>query len=271
MINLKFGLFWSGGKLSYLRYLTFVSLRKYHPDATIELYVSKNFTKDGFRWQDEEQDFQTNDCEQYVDLEDLKGLNVDVKDIDIFDKYPPNFQSDLFRWWWIKKNGGFYLDTDQIVLKSFKGLDRDCNFIYSAYVAPSCGLYTPVGVVGGTKDSEIVQWINDLLPQYIELNNYNSAGPFMLKSMIGSRKWNDKMYNTPSEMFYPVPDSCMVGVLYRANGNIGRFMDELYKSYAIHWFGGSKLSQEFNKGYTKEKAKSSLDVISCILRDRRII
>ena len=84
MIDLKFGLFWSGADMSYLRYLTFASLRKFHPNSTIELYISEGYTTDGFNWNVEKQDFQTNDFAQTVELGKLKDIGVDVKNIDLF-------------------------------------------------------------------------------------------------------------------------------------------------------------------------------------------
>jgi len=76
MIPLKFGLFWSGSKMSYLRYLTFLTLRHHHKDAEIELYISNRSKKDGFIWRDEEQDFQTYNGDCYLDK--LKELNVKI-------------------------------------------------------------------------------------------------------------------------------------------------------------------------------------------------
>lgn len=271
MIDLKFGLFWAGSKLSYLRYLTFLSLRKFHPDSVIELYISEGFKSDGFRWNNERQDFQTAEFDQTVELSELESIGVDIKEINLFKDYLPNFQSDFFRWWWVKNNGGFYLDTDQIILKSFDSLNRDCDFMYSAYQAPSCGIYTPVGVIGGTKDSEIVSWINDILPKYYEPNNYNSLGPFMLRSVIGSRKWKDKLYNTGSKLFYPALDSCFVPALYCNMPETENLVARINDAYALHWYGGHKASQAFNKIYTEDKAKSSLDLISCTLREKAII
>ena len=271
MIDLKFGLFWTGGKLSYLRYLTFVSLRKYHPDATIELYVSDEWSKSGYSWGCEKQDFEEpSNGKDYMSA--LKDLNVDIIKVNIFSKYPPNYQSDFFRWWWLKKNGGFYLDTDQIVLKSFEDIDRDCDFIYSAYIAPSCGFYTPVGVIGSTKDAEIVQWINDMLPKYYDPRDYNSLGPFMLRSVVKTRKWRDKLYNTPSQMFYPILDSCYVGVLYGDSHSAAESaLKNVEKAYALHWYGGHPESQRFNKSFNEEKAQTSLCLLAGVLRNKRII
>ena len=105
MIDVKFGLFWSGGEISYLRYLTFLSLRKFHPNATIELHISDKFAKDGYKWGCEKQDFEAPEFDQVMSVESLEDIGIEVKEIDLFSKYPPNYQSEFFRWWWIKENG----------------------------------------------------------------------------------------------------------------------------------------------------------------------
>ena len=265
MIDLNFGLWWSGSKLSYLRYLTFKTLRHFHPDSRIELFVSDKFKNNGYQWGAEKQDFETPNVTEKNYIDNLKDLDVDVKYVDWFPQYTPNFQSDLFRWWYLKNFGGFYMDTDQIILKSFEGLELDYNFIYSGYKARSCGYYTPVGVLGATRDSKIVDYIFKNLTKFIDVNNYNSAGPFMFRQVIGLRAWKDKIFNTPSHYFYPIDDSFKVVDIYN-----GKFTAPI-ESFATHWYGGHPESQGFNKKYTEEFARESSDSISVFLRDKGII
>jgi hypothetical protein len=262
MIDLKFGLFWSGSKLSYLRYLTFKSLRHYHPDAEVELYTTDKFKKDGYKWNIERQDFELED-EGKNYMEDLSDLGVKIYSGRCFEDYAPNYQSDFFRWWWLSNNSGFYLDTDQIILRSFETLPRDSQLIYSGYKAKSCGYYTPVGVIGADKP-KIVDTINKLLPQFYVAENYNSLGPFMFKHILEINKW-DGLENVPSHYFYPLPESYMMSEAYQGDFTLAE------DSYAFHWFGGLPLSQKFNTLYDEEVAKRSKDTISRTLRDRGII
>ena len=264
MIPLKFGLFWSGAPLSYLRYLTFKTLRYWHPESEIELYVSKTFKKDGFKWRDEKQDFEHPEQIDKDYLGELKSLNVKIIEGNFFSQYPSNYQSDLFRWHWLLNNSGFYLDTDQIILKSFETLPLDNNLIYSAYSAQSCGFYSPVGVIGAD-NSEMVNWIHELLPQFYVKDNYNSMGPFMFRAILGSRPWKDKMFNAPSNYFYPIPESQYVGAVYSGDFKIPE------ESFAIHEFMGHPLSQEFNRKYTEGFARTGKDTVSKYLREKGLI
>ena len=253
MIPLKFGLFWSGTKLSYLRYLTFVSLRKHHPSAEIELYISNSHSKD-VTWRSEKQDFQDG-VETQDFIEGLPDLGIKVVEADMFPTYAPNYQSDLFRWWWLYNNGGFYLDTDQIILKSFNTLPLDMDFIYSTYRAQSCGIYSPVGVIGSAKECPIVKDIMDEMTELYKPSDYNSLGPFMFRNLFMKHKdkWEkeNKMFNALPNAFYPVSESHMVKSIYESDIHIAN------ESYALHWFGGSPMSQEFNRKFTMAYASEN--------------
>jgi len=266
MIPIEFGLWWSGSKLSYLRYLTFKTLRHFHPDAQIILYVGSKSKKDGYKWNVEQQDFESSDITRDY-LGQLKDLNVEVIKVDWFSQYPSNYQSDFFRYWFLQ-SGGFYLDCDQIILKSFESLPRDCrncDFIYSGYKAATCGYYTPVGLLGASGKSKLVRYMMQVLPKVIDLNNYNSAGPFALRDVLQSTKLEDKLFNAPSKYFYPVPESIYVNNIYD-----GAFVVP-EESISIHWFGGAPLSQDFNKKYDEKFAKTSNDTISKFLREKELI
>lgn len=270
MIPLRFGLFHSGGKMSYLRYLTFKSLRHFHPDSKIELYVTDEFKTDNYNWNREQQDFEHNsDGNNY--LSKLSELGVDVipiwEDLKI-DQYAPNYQSDFFRWRYLKEGGGFYLDTDQIILKSFSELPLDNYFLYTKYSNPQCGMYTPVGVLGANEDSKIIEAMQRNIEKLYNPNNYNCIGPSLFLAVINHFEKNgftEEVENLPSYVWYPVYNSDEVGKLIAGKFNLHP------NSVACHWFGGHPFSQKFNKAYTEEFAQKSDDTMSVFLRDNNII
>lgn len=256
-IPLQFGLFWSGSNLSYLRYLTFKTLRNFHPDSKISLFTSNKFKKDGYSWANEKQDFETNVSTDCMDM--LSDLDVEISEMEDFGQYPPNFQSDFFRWWFLQKYGGFYLDTDQIILKSFEGLPLYKNLIYSAY-----GPYYPVGVIGASTESRVVKRVNKVISNHYNPNDYNSLGPWMFRDVMQGMK-NKEGYNAPPHIFYPINFSYDVNKIYSGKFEIPS------GSRALHWFGGHPLSQKVNKIYNEEYAKTSNDTISRWLRENDIV
>lgn len=257
-IPIKFGLFWSGSKLSFLRFLTFLSIRMHHPNSKIELYVAKKNFSD-INWGTESQDFQKKiDGECF--LGDLPGIGVNVIESDIFPTYPPNYQSDLFRWWWLSQNGGFYMDTDQIVLKPFDSLPLHADLIFSSYRSKTCGIYSPVGVLGSKKFSPITDYVKNVIMDYYDPSDYNSIGPFMFTKILSEKanEWakNFTLFNSPPNFFYPIQESIHINGVFTGSGFLSS------DSYALHWFGGSKVSQEFNLRFNQKYAIENNDLIS---------
>ena len=258
MIPLNFGLFWSGSKMSALRFLTFVSLRKHHPNAEITLYLSKKSDKN-VSWGVEKQDFQCFNGEScYIDK--LSSLDVKIVEAELFPTYAPNFQSDLFRWWWIHNNGGFYLDTDQIILKPFNDLPLDVDLIYSMYRAESCGIYSPVGAIGAKKGCKIVEGIMNEMSRCYDPDNYNSLGPFMFRDLYfkHQEKWHNEntIFNAPPNYFYPFSESRLITRAYTSNVHLTG------EVYSLHWYGGHPMSQEFNNTFSEESCLVNEDTIS---------
>lgn len=265
MIPLQFILFWSGTSLSYLRYLTFKSLRHFHPNAKIYLFHSDRSNSKRNNWLHERQDFQKGiDGKNYID--DLMDLDVEIIKADYYGSpdWCPVFQSDIFRWEWMKENGGFYLDTDQIILKSFDSLPLESEFIYCRYMEKQCGDYLPIGVLGLEKGSPISDIAITMAKKIYTPENYNSSGPFMMRYAIGFMNLSNA-FNAPYEYFYPVNSSADVWKIYNGDFNPSK------GSYSVHWFGGHPNSQKFNKEYTEEFAKTSNDSISVFARENKII
>lgn len=198
-------------------------------------------------------------------MDKLKNLGVEVVTMKGFaESYHPVAQSDIFRYWWLKNNGGFYLDTDQIILKSFETLPLDRDFIYSLYPNPQCGMYAPVGVLGASKDSKIMQYITQHILDYYSPHNYNSSGPFMFLDVL-KRFDLSNAYNAPSDIFYPAHHSDRVIEIFTGQLSLSA------SSICCHWFGGHPASQSFNKAYTEEFAKTSSDTISRKVRELNLL
>lgn len=264
MIPLNFYLFWAGKSISYLRYLTFKTLRNCHPNSNITLYISRGFNKNIHRWGREKQDFEIENDNDYT--QNIKDLGVKVIELEYFSSpnYCAIYQADLYRFWVLYNEGGFYLDCDQIILKSFDNIPLDKEFIYSRYIEPQCGDYLPTGVLGMKKGSDIGKIAMKIVPKAYSPYNYNSSGPFAMREIIKYVN-TDNSFNAPKEYFYPVYSSKDVDKIYNGEFEIPE------ESYAIHWYAGHPLSQEFNKKYTEEFARNSDDTISKYLRENNLI
>jgi len=268
MIGLNFILFWAGGKLSYLRYLTFKSLRHFHPNSTITFYKIHEFNKHIHSWGKEMQDFEGENIGGDYSKE-LSQLGVEIINIRCVGSpnYCPILQTDMGRWVALRDEGGFYLDTDQIIMNTFADLPLDKEFIYSRYEEPQCGDYLPVGVLGLEKGSSIADIVLDTISRRYNPMDYNSSGPYMMRDAI-KRVDLSRSFNAPSHYFYPIHTSKDVDKLYYGDFVLGLHHK---RSFACHWYGGNTKSQAFNDGYTEEFAKTSNDSLSVFLRGKKII
>ena len=181
----------------------------------------------------------------------------------------PYQQADAYRWFFLRDQGGIYLDPDQIILKSFKGLPLNkYKFIYSSYRVASIylpsGEFNPIGVLCGETTSKIVNYVCKCVINYKKDKSYDAMGVLMMADVLKKIDLTEA-YNAPSNYFYPIPVGDHMEKLYNGKMKIGK------ESYAVHWYGGHSPSQEFNRKYTEEFAKKSTDSISVFLRSKRII
>jgi len=270
MIDLNFGLWWSGSKLSYLRYLTFKSLRHFHPHSRIQLFTT-NAVDTGSNSGISHHDFLDPNLTQIDYMSRLVDLGVEIVHVNAksLGNFYPHQQADIYRWVYLKKSGGIYLDPDQIILKSFKSLPiKKYDFLYSSYKVDSPfamdGRFSPIGVLGASPNSKVVSNVSSVIMDYKKDGDYNSMGVVMMSDVIGRFDFSEG-FNAPSNYFYPAPICDYMNGIYDGTKDIPE------DSYALHWYGGYEPSQKFNKRYTEEFSKSSKDTISKFLRGRGII
>ena len=268
MISLDFGLFWCGTKISYLRYLTFKTLRHFHPNSKIDLYLSKNSNKTIHKWGVEQQDFEKEDnTKDYLD--DIRKLGVNVIEMDYFSSpnHCPVYQADLMRFWFLYNFGGIYLDTDQLILKSFESLPLEKDFIYSQFSNFDRPKYAPTGVLGCAKGHEISKVMMKLVPKIYSPDVYNSSGPDVFQYALDNLDIfrQSSTFNAPYDHFYPINCSKDVTRIFSGEFRITN------KMLALHLYGGHPLTQKFNARYNEDVAKSSNDTISRFLRDNDLL
>jgi SAM-dependent methyltransferase len=255
MIPKLFHIFWCGNEMSFLRYLTILTAKHHNPDWEVHLYLSDKYTHQ--TWQCEAQDFQQTFTDNW--LEQAKQAADHVHNYDKHPEVAPNFQSDFFRWDTLLEHGGFYLDADQLILKSFNDLLKH-NFIYALYEGNG-----PVGVLGAVPGCRPVKFIHNRLQKYYNPANYNSIGPQMFTPVMNEMMRKDWFPHSGSfnskKLFYPIPHSHLVPKIYNGQHVIPK------ESYALHWFGGHPISQEFNKNFSKRSLKTGNDTISKYCRE----
>jgi hypothetical protein len=257
MIPKTFHLYWSGGPINYFRYLTFLTLRRHHPDWQIKLYTNP---KHGHaEWKECSQDFHH---EQWTDYTaEVYEICDSVEPWEKHQDKAPNFQSDFFRWEILRDCGGWYMDTDQIILKPFETRGF-FDMVYADYNG-----YCPVGVIGMVKGFGFCEHMLEQIERVYTPGNYNIAGPWAMREALNSYKRIDNAhYFNSGWNFYPIPYSKYIYTMYQENiKGLCHSIDD--SAYALHLFGAHPDSQAYAKMLTPEVARIRNDWICRHLRE----
>jgi mannosyltransferase OCH1-like enzyme len=255
VIPKTFHLIWSGGPISFLRYTTFATLRHHHPTWQIKLHLFNKFGIADWDHENISQDFAKAGIRDY--LPNIRKLVNEVCPCNLYQDMAPTYQTDFLRWDILDTQGGFYLDTDQVILKPFDDL---CNnrFVYSDYED-----YTPTGVLGAEPRLPLSNLVRYSVAATYQISDYCSTGPHMLLNI--TKKYPELFVESgilnTGRLFYPVYpwEEAFKGIYD------GSFVTPA-SSYALHWFGAHNLSQDFNVAYSESCVKDGTDEISRSLK-----
>lgn len=260
MIPKRMFFYWSGNNLSWMRYMTLYSFRKFNSDWEIILYLSNNNNTTKTWSGVEQQDFLNYNGKNYLD--EVEKLNIKIEDVvlpdDIKNNFPnisPIHESDIFRYYQLHKSGGFYCDMDVLF---FESMDDFYNNIVKNDIdllIHQNKMYLTIGFLGSSEGNEYYKDIFDFAIKNFNMDDYQSLGVDTIYKMYGGSRQRpiviDKIISRyPTSNIYNLSDSLIyhfdwTHIEYNFNNRVGidNYPDE---SIGYHWFGGSKISQHYN-------------------------
>jgi len=255
MINRTMNFFWEGGKLSWMRYMTIRSFCHYNPDWTVRLWQSEGTTALGANsWNSrEKQDFFTYDGIDYIT--ELDMLSVERKIMDIpelrrhnkFSKFTPVHLSDLFRWWLLREESGWYADMDILWTAPMVDCQKELA------ICQTRG-HMAIGLLGSGGDNKFYGDVFQLALVRAKNGDYQSAGTKTIHELLTGVKnqtlisnvfhlirlrYGDIVEDLPEKTVYPWYYTEMAQVFTS-------FSKILPQTVGIHWYGGTDLAQEYN-------------------------
>lgn len=275
MIPKRMFFYWSGDKLSWMRYMTLFSFKKMNPDWEIILYYSDNKKVNGESYDSkewngpEEQDFSNYNGGNYLDqVKDLGITIINFEDVDIpnnlkekFKNISPVHKSDMYRYYDLYKNGGFYSDMDVLYFRSF---DNEYNKIvkndYDTILYQQQD-YIAIGFLGSKENNKFYKKLYKSIFDIDGSNNYQAYGVDAIYNMFGKNRSNAYIFSDLEQKFpflkhYSIPTSLVyhydwsrINDNYRQGFDIGDFSEE---SIGYHWYGGHKESQKANNDINEE-------------------
>jgi len=246
--------YWGGDKLSWLRYMTLYSFRKFNPDWEINLYTYRNPIKykPWNTW--EEQDFFKYHGNDYFPL----LANLDIKEIYWdYGKYGrsleigENHKSNILRWEQLSGNGGVHSDMDILYIKPIDLFYNKMN----EFDMTVC--YTTYWSIGLLSYKEKNRFFADVLHNGLVRVNaveYQSSGVVNIKDMLVKKDLENgadlesvkrnypelSVYNFDFDVIYPWTFTESHEIFLKEHKTLKD------TTIGIHWFGGNPTSQDTN-------------------------
>lgn len=236
-------MFYSSDQMSWLRYICIKSFKIHYPDIPLKLWVSKEWSPVKTWDSEEQQEFHTTPLKgtDYITmLEDLGVIIVDWEQpqevTERFGLLDPIHQADIFRYWVLSQEGGYFCDTDILFLDdSLKELlenPKDVCVYYGDF---------PIGFIGGKGKGSKWQEVYDACLRSSP-NGYQSFGAPLIKQL-----WFDcphEMMNIPKYWFYYY-DHFDIWQLWHREAPTDHLP-------ALHLYLGGALSQIYNRLLTAD-------------------
>jgi len=266
--------FWSGKGMSWLRYLTLWSFRKFNPDWEATLYTSAVEWKRSPVWKDppHKVNFIGRDWFPEVEKLGVKVASVDFEKIGFTNDAHGAHKSDFLRWYLLDTIGGFWSDLDILYFHPLPAGDiAPFQFSVTADPWPATYYIAYVAAEPGTPITRALR--RESARQYRE-DQYQSIGSAMFHSLYPDAR----RYHTyhPGLRVGIIPAKANIPVPW---GDVGHFFAghcgvdvDLADSIGLHWFGGSDLAGAWENLLTPETVgkHNSLvcDVIEALMADK---
>lgn len=252
MLTTNVFLYWGGRKLSYLRLLTVISLRKYNPDFKITLVLPVKPTQ-SVEWDTKEQDGKYTGPDY---LEESKRIVDEVKtfsmeEIGFPDTLPEVQKSDIVRIFLLFIHGGIWVDFDIIFFKSIPeellGIDFVCKH-------PTQRYYSTM-FLGARKGSEVYSKLfTKQLNSVDSGRKYQKYGTRMMRGMEFPGTKNVSMDLLCHH------DSTQIQKIFTSNANLPE------ESIGIHWYGGNIFTRDWENKITPDNYDKLDNILGIKLR-----
>lgn len=257
--------FWGNEKMSWMRYMTLYSFRKFNPDWKMTLYYVKDLKIKEKTWKTKNvQDFHSFNGDDYYDK--INDLDIDIikwnlsdnkileTDLDMGASHLSNF----LKWSKLHEEGGIYSDLDILY---FKPIDDFYDILQSkGYDTGICHTdYLSIGLLASKKGNQFYKdiFINGVKTfrntQYQNagvINIYNLYSGFGYSEVFDEmkRRYALNFYNIPFELIYFL-DAKSIELAMNTPFGIEDFPE---KSIGYHWYAGHPTSQKYNNLLTEK-------------------
>lgn len=272
--------FWNSDVLSWMRYMTLYSFRKMNPDWDMVLCLSQNNVKNKEWHTCETQDFFNYKGSSYFNR--LSEMNIVIEPVKFPDDFKANMispvhESDLYRYYKLYNDGGFYSDMDILYFRSMDDIYNEITQCGADTILHTRQGNASIGFLGSKKDNFFYK---DLMVSALNVQGdkaYQSYGVELIYSFCGItwKRCNDisniikSRYNEltvfiiPDHLVYQY-DSERINHVFNNPLGINNFDS---KAIGYHWYAGSAIAQKFNNLLTEDNYMNYKTTFSEIARE----
>lgn len=255
MIPQVMNFFWSGPRMTFMRYMTLRSFRHWNPNFPMVLWTADSCH--GKSWNSTEMDDSECNNNDYSHLVD--ALQIERKTwTPPFNPISHTHASDLFRWWLLSTIGGLYADMDILWLNPIDTIHK--NYLNSdSLCCMECNSSMfAIGFFGSSPNCPMFQDIYAKAIKNYSSHTYESAGAIAVYQSANNAKSARAVLGYfrikyPTIRIVQLPDNAFYYFNCRTYPTIYTNTVKMpSQCLGLHWFGGGPASQQWNQLLTQE-------------------
>ena len=259
--------------MSWMRYMTLYSFRKMNPNWEIILCLSQS-NACTTKWPGEH-DFLSYKGANY--FHKIKELNIIIEPVKFPDDFnaiikSPVHESDLYRYYKLYNDGGFYSDTDVLYFRSMDNIHNEIAGCGANIVLFSHPHYTAIGFLAAEKDNAFYKDLMMSALNTVDIDACQAYGTDLFYNFFGQHSVGDAIKSRYSEaIVFVIPrylvyhlDSWDIERAFSSSIDMRGFDT---KSIGYHWYGGAPIAQKFNNIMTENNYMNYKTTFSAITRE----
>lgn len=238
-------LYWGGGKLCYLQYMTVETFKKYNPDWRIIIHTPSQYS-DKITWETDEQKIKHGGIDFFPELRKVSYVEfnvVDFNNIGFTEDVSEVFKSDYLRWYLLSTVGGGWTDFDVLYTAPLSNIDitDEDTIICTINNIHIIGFYL------SKPNNHFFKNLLDNCNNFFDEKQYQSIGSSMLNQLypdltsITTKHPELVVKNLHKNVIYPFYHDEIEMIFIQSR------LDKITKeTVGVHWYNGTRLSKIFN-------------------------
>jgi hypothetical protein len=265
--------YWGNDTMSFLRYLTIASFRKFNPDWRVIFYYPKIKFSGAKTWGTPEQSNRFTGIDY---MGRLMSLNIEKVEVDFVNyglnnEIPETFKADFLRWYLLSNTGGFWSDLDIIYFRPMAGLyfnncmHRNTDAVICLNEAGPESFHS-IGFLMASARNEFFKFINSESYRCLDLTRYQSIGSNILNlhfptlSQIKNQFRTLNVVNIPMDVVYPLNGDY---VPYIFHTGYLHYLTE--RTIGLHWYAGHSAAGEFENAINEHNFFHYSSILSNVI------